>query len=84
MDHVESLAFAPDGETIATVGDDRNLRLWDIASGRRIGILEGHAESVKAVAISPDGKTLATGRDDGTMKLWDAPAPGGPKPPAGP
>jgi hypothetical protein len=72
MDHVVALAFSPDGKMIATVGYDRDLRLWDVANGRLRASLQGHSDKVTAVAYSPDGKTIATGDYDGTIRLWDA------------
>jgi WD40 repeat protein len=70
-----SLAFSPDGKTLAVAdGFWRVATLWDAASGRRIGTLEGHSRGVRAVAFSPDGKLMATG-GDGALKFWDTHAP---------
>ena len=80
----QSLAFSPDGKTLAIAGAWDVATLWDTATGRMTGMLEGHARSLTAVAYSPDGKTIATGSDDSTLKLWDAPAPAAPNSPAGP
>ena len=68
---VQSVAWSPDGKTLATGGDDKVVRLWDSAGRRQIGApLTGHTNGVWSVAWSPDGKTLATG-DDKTVRLWD-------------
>src|SRR5262249_35461705 len=66
-----SLAFSPDGRTLASASADRTVKLWEVQSGRLIRGFEGHADEVGAVAFSSDGRTLASASDDHTIKLWD-------------
>ena len=72
---VESMAFAPDGKTLAT-GSFQEVILWDVESGSIKQRILGFADRVVALAWSPDGKYLATGggapTEDGEMKLFDA------------
>lgn len=69
---VTSIAWSPDGTTLASgsMDKDRRLCLWRVATGTRTD-LEGHTGHVRAVAFSPDGRMLATGSDDRTIRLWD-------------
>lgn len=68
---VTSLAFSPDGLTVASGSDDRAIRLWTVADGTTKSTLRGHTDMVLALAYSPDGTTLASGGQDGTLRLWD-------------
>ncbi|RKU16692.1 hypothetical protein C6503_11805, partial [Candidatus Poribacteria bacterium] len=68
---VTSVAFSPDGSTLASADEDGTIRLWDVGTGKRISILAGHTDRVTSVTYSPDGKTLASGSRDNTVCLWD-------------
>jgi WD40 repeat protein len=45
--------------------------MWDAVTGRELGQLKGHKDSVSGLALSADGKILASASWDGTVKLWD-------------
>ena len=66
------MAFSPDGETLASGGGDRTIRLWDVETGQERAALEGHTGRIESVAFSPGGGILASGGWDGTIRLWDA------------
>jgi WD40 repeat protein len=68
---IVSVAISPDGQTIASSGDDRTVKIWNITTGEEIATLKGHFRKVNAVAMSPDGKTLVSGSDDNTIKVWN-------------
>ncbi|MBD1214582.1 MAG: hypothetical protein H9534_17995 [Dolichospermum circinale Clear-D4] len=68
---VSSVAYSPDGQTLASGSWDRTIKLWDVNTGNLLQTLEGHSSFVYSVAYSPDGQTLASRSDDKTIKLWN-------------
>ena len=69
-----SVAFSPDGQTLATRGLSERIWLWDVETGQPRTVLEGYAGRnnwVSSLAFSPDGKILANGRVGRTVLLWD-------------
>ena len=68
---VSTVAFSPDGMTLASGSDDDTVRLWEVATGNEIRRFLGHQSSVWTVAFSPDGKVLASGSDDNSVRLWE-------------
>ncbi|MEZ5581789.1 MAG: WD40 repeat domain-containing protein [Candidatus Competibacteraceae bacterium] len=87
MATINDIAFTPDGRQLVSAGDDKVIRVWDIASGQTVRTLRGEIGTgsvgqIYAMALSPDGRWLAVGgwmapytgdnRDDvGAIRLYD-------------
>jgi RNA polymerase sigma factor (sigma-70 family) len=69
-----SVAFSPDGQTVAAGEGDGPTRvlLWDVNTAKELQQLKGHTGTVVSVAFSPDSKVVASGSSDKTVRLWDA------------
>jgi len=68
---VYGVAYSSDGRTVASVGADAVLRVWNAATGVLLSSLAGHEDEINSLTFSPDGKLLATASDDATVRLWD-------------
>lgn len=70
---VFATALSPDGQRLASGGDDGRVRLWNLATGKatQSRSLSGHKSAVTCLKFSPDGARLCSGSRDRTISVWD-------------
>jgi serine/threonine protein kinase/WD40 repeat protein len=66
-----SIAWHPEGKTLAAAASDRSVNLWDAASGKHLAHLEGHKHVGQIIAFHPSGDLLASRGWDEILRLWD-------------
>jgi len=69
-DAVLSIAWSPDGKTIATGSEDKSVMIWDADKGEVKATLLGHIRGVNGLCWTPDGNNLLTAGDR-TIQVWD-------------
>ena len=71
---VSSIAFSPNGHTLAAATENGTVQLWDLRRDSLVGTLRGLVRIVDSVAFSPNGRTVAAGSRGGAVRLWGAPS----------
>ena len=71
--YIVAVAVFPDGSKIATGDNDRNVKIWDIESGRELRTLpiDDSFGFFEILAVFPDGSKILSGTDEGDMIIWD-------------
>jgi WD40 repeat protein len=70
--YVTSVAFSPDGHSLAAGSKDNTVRVWNLSEPNAGPIiLRGHDQAITSVAFGSDGHTIASGSEDKTVRLWN-------------
>ena len=67
-----SVAFSPDGKTLASGSEDQTIKLWDVATGKEQATLKGHTgHGCTPWRSARTARRWPRGVEDKTIKLWD-------------
>ncbi|ELR96768.1 WD40 repeat domain-containing protein [Gloeocapsa sp. PCC 73106] len=67
---VLNLGVSPDGTTLVSTGEDREINIWNLQTGAHLSTFFEHSTSVLTMAISPDSRVMVTGGLDG-IRAWN-------------
>lgn len=65
------MSYCPDGQYIATGGDDGKIKLWNINNGYCFVTFHEHTSSVTDIQFSRNKKFLVSSSVDGTARAYD-------------
>lgn len=69
--NIRRVAFSPDGKHIATLGNDRMLKIWDLSMKMEFLTITTPRSEIKAIGYSPDGSRLAAYSLSEQLYVWD-------------
>ncbi len=69
-DKVRAVTWSPDGNYLATTGNDGTIQIWDPSTSRRVSLYRGHTATVHTISWASGGTHLVTASADKTVALW--------------
>lgn len=68
---VHAIITSADGKTAFSSAREKDIRIWEIATGKELRQLKGHTDQVYQLSLSHDGKSLVSTSYDKTVRVWD-------------
>jgi COMPASS component SWD3 len=68
---VRALTLSSDGKILASGGDDKTIKLWNLSTNALLHTLTGHRDRIKSILMTPDGQTVISSSFDNTIKFWN-------------
>jgi len=69
--YIRSVCFSPDGKLLATGAEDKQIRIWDIATKTIRQNFVGHQQEIYSLDFSKDGRVIVSGSGDKTARVWN-------------
>jgi WD40 repeat protein len=67
---ISQVAFRPDGRRLISIGDDNNIRAWDVDTGREVEHMRSPPR-VTGLAVFPDGNRVMMSFSGPKIAVWD-------------
>jgi serine/threonine protein kinase/WD40 repeat protein len=67
---IRKLQFSNDSKTVASVSDDRKIKLWSVPTGELLEESLAHRTGVACLSMTSDRQRIATGGEDLMLRLW--------------
>ncbi len=64
------VAVSPDGSLVASGGDDKAIKVWDVETGQLLQTLQSDSGKILDLAIAPDNQTIVSGAGDRMLRIW--------------
>lgn len=69
---ITKIVYNSEGEYIANINDGENtIKVWEVQSGKIIGVLEGHEKKITAVSFTDQDNKIVSGDVTGKLIVWD-------------
>src|SRR4030095_4428371 len=68
---IRTVAVSPDGQLLASGGNDRVVRIWNAQNGTKVREMTGHERDIYTIIFHPSGQWLLSGDLDGKIKQWE-------------
>ena len=71
LDYISSIVISSDDKTIASCGQDKSIRIWDVKTGELLKTLTGHSDWIHSIKLTKGNKSIVSCSSDKTIKFWD-------------
>lgn len=68
---IRSIEFSRSGKYIVSAGEDNQIKIWDVETGRNLRTIKAHIDPITSVLFSQDEKLIFSAGEDGAVCIWN-------------